>query len=208
MEAALTRLRSLTADELREEFARAGVKCGPITPTTRATFERKLARVWAGTANASAEHGDGASADISDGADQAPVGAAAPASAAASRKLTENSYEDSDFGYGVGLNPPDEEEVSAKSSESFPELSSQNATETPPKQTRVSPTLYYGVCPPWDDVLTRSGTFSFKCSLQFSVEFGSETKMSSMCSFFECHFSPNRHSDPKRDACLVRREML
>ncbi|CAG09694.1 unnamed protein product, partial [Tetraodon nigroviridis] len=62
-----------------------------------------------------------------------------------------------DFGYGVGLNPPDEEEVSEKSSKSFTEVSnSQNITETPSKQTQVSPTLYYGVCPPWHDVLARS----------------------------------------------------
>lgn len=169
MEAVLTRLRSLTADELREEFARAGVKCGPITPTTRATFERKLARVLAGTANASTESdSSGSSVDISDSAnstaDHASVAAVTPAFAAASRKLTENSCEELDFGYGVGLNPPDEEEVSAKSSKSLTEVSnSQNITETPSKQTQVSPTFYYGVCPPWDDVLSRSGKFFFRC---------------------------------------------
>lgn len=168
MEAVLTRLKSLTADELREEFARAGVKCGPITPTTRATFERKLARVLAGTANASAEPDGGASLDISDSAnstaDHTSVAAVAPAFAAANRKLTENSCEELDFGYGVGLNPPDEEEVSAKSSNSCTEVrNSQNITETPSKQTQVSPTFYYGVCPPWDDILSRSGKFFFEC---------------------------------------------
>lgn len=164
MEAVLTRLRSLTDDELREEFAKAGVKCGPITPTTRATFERKLARVLAGTSNTSAEPDGGAAAGISDSAnstaDHTSVAAAAPAFAVDGRKLTENSCEDLDFGYGVGLNPPDEEEVLAKSSKSFTETSnSQNRTETPSKQTQVSPTFYYGVCPPWDDVLGRSGKF-------------------------------------------------
>lgn len=169
MEAVLTRLRSLTDDELREEFARAGVKCGPITPTTRATFERKLARVLAGTSNTSAEPDGGAAAGISDSAnstaDHVSAAAAAAAFAADSRKLTENSCEDLDFGYGVGLNPPDEEEVLAKSSKSFTGISnSQNRTETPSKQTQASPTFYYGVCPPWDDVLARSGKFfSFKC---------------------------------------------
>lgn len=165
MEAVLTRLRSLTDDGLREEFARAGVKCGPITSTTRATFERKLARVLAGTANTSAGPGSSAAVGISDGAnsaaDHTSVAAVAPAFAAESRKLTENSCEDLDFGYGVGLNPPDEEEDLAKSSKSFTEVSSsQNRTETPSKQTQVSPTFYYGVCPPWDDVLARSGKFS------------------------------------------------
>lgn len=168
MEAALTKLRSLTADELREEFARAGVKCGPITPTTRATFERKLARVLAGTATVFAEPDSSALVNVSDRAnstaDHTSVDAVAPTYAAASRKLTENSCEDLDFGYGVGLNPPDEEEVSAKSSKSFTEASnSQSITDTPSKQTQVSPTFYYGVCPPWDDVLARSGKFFIKC---------------------------------------------
>lgn len=164
MEAVLTRLRSLTDDELREEFARADVKCGPITPTTRATFERKLARALAGTANASAEPDSSAPVGVSDRANSAAAHAAsaaavAPTFAVASRKLTENSCEELDFGYGVGLNPPDEDEVLAKSSKSSAEVNnSQNRTETPSKQTQVSPT-FFGVCPPWDDVLSRSGTF-------------------------------------------------
>lgn len=168
MEAVLTRLRSLTDDDLREEFARAGVKCGPITPTTRATFERKLARVLAGIANAAAEPNSSALVHISDTAnstaDHTSVAAVAPAFAAGSRKLTENSCDELDFGYGVGLNPPDEEEVSAKRSQRFTEVSnSQNITETSSKQTQVSPTTYFGVCPPWDDVLARSGEFFLKC---------------------------------------------
>lgn len=44
MEAVLSRLRALTSDELREEITRAGLKCGPITATTRGIFEKKLAR--------------------------------------------------------------------------------------------------------------------------------------------------------------------
>uniref|UniRef100_A0A674P9Z7 Ankyrin repeat and LEM domain-containing protein 2 n=1 Tax=Takifugu rubripes TaxID=31033 RepID=A0A674P9Z7_TAKRU len=159
--AVLTRLRSLTDDELREEFARADVKCGPITPTTRATFERKLARALVGTANTSAEPDSSASVGISDRENStadhaASVASVAPTLAAASRKLTESSCEELDFGYGVGLNPPDEEEVLAKSSKSSAEVNnSQNRTETPSKQTQVSPT-FFGVCPPWDDVLARS----------------------------------------------------
>lgn len=164
MEAVLTRLRSLTPDELREEFARADVKCGPITPTTRATFERKLARALAGTAHPSAEPNSSTSVGISDSANStadhaASVAAVAPTFAATSRKLTENSCEESDFGYGMGLNPPDEEEVLAKNSKSCAEVNnSQNRTETPSKQAQVSPT-FFGVCPPWDDVLSRYGKF-------------------------------------------------
>ncbi|KAL1267214.1 hypothetical protein QQF64_002889 [Cirrhinus molitorella] len=44
MEAVLKRLQTLTADQLREELTGAGVKCGPITATTRSIFEKKLAR--------------------------------------------------------------------------------------------------------------------------------------------------------------------
>ncbi|XP_053501945.1 ankyrin repeat and LEM domain-containing protein 2 isoform X1 [Ictalurus furcatus] len=44
MDTVLSRLRTLTPDELREEITRAGLKCGPITATTRGIFEKKLAR--------------------------------------------------------------------------------------------------------------------------------------------------------------------
>lgn len=44
MDAVLSRLKTLTPDELREEITRAGLKCGPITATTRSIFEKKLAR--------------------------------------------------------------------------------------------------------------------------------------------------------------------
>lgn len=44
MDAVLSRLRALTPDELRGEITKAGLKCGPITATTRGIFEKKLAR--------------------------------------------------------------------------------------------------------------------------------------------------------------------
>ncbi|XP_046717765.1 ankyrin repeat and LEM domain-containing protein 2 isoform X1 [Silurus meridionalis] len=44
MDAVLSRLQTLTPDELREEILGAGLKCGPITATTRSIFEKKLAR--------------------------------------------------------------------------------------------------------------------------------------------------------------------
>lgn len=44
MDAVLSRLQTLSPDELREEITRAGLKCGPITATTRGIFEKKLAR--------------------------------------------------------------------------------------------------------------------------------------------------------------------
>uniref|UniRef100_A0A3Q4G8B1 Ankyrin repeat and LEM domain containing 2 n=1 Tax=Neolamprologus brichardi TaxID=32507 RepID=A0A3Q4G8B1_NEOBR len=128
MEAALSRLRGLSADELSEEFARANVKCGPITPTTRATYERKLARILAG-----------------------PESTSSSSSKAANEEL--------DFGYGVGLNPPEEEEISenTNSNSSAEGTNLQSKVETPSKPAQVSPTLYYGVCPLWEDVLARNG---------------------------------------------------
>lgn len=44
MDELLSRLGSLTSDQLRQEVIEAGLNCGPITATTRAIFERKLAR--------------------------------------------------------------------------------------------------------------------------------------------------------------------
>ncbi|XP_062870056.1 ankyrin repeat and LEM domain-containing protein 2 [Trichomycterus rosablanca] len=48
MEAVLSRLQTLTPDELREEILRAGLNCGPITASTRSVFEKKLARTLVG----------------------------------------------------------------------------------------------------------------------------------------------------------------
>ncbi len=160
MEAVLSRLRGLSADELREEFARADVKCGPITATTRGTFERKLARVLAGPESSAAESDSSSSAGVSNSAASTadlakPVSCATsavtPTAAATSSNPTETESEELDFGYGVGLNPPEEEEILVKTSRSPADRSNAKS------QTEVSPTFYYGVCPMWDDVLARNG---------------------------------------------------
>uniref|UniRef100_A0A8D0CYU2 Ankyrin repeat and LEM domain containing 2 n=1 Tax=Sander lucioperca TaxID=283035 RepID=A0A8D0CYU2_SANLU len=166
MEAVLSRLRGLSADELREEFARADLKCGPaITATTRATYERKLARVLAGPESCAAELDNTSLPGVSDSAasvaDNAKsvsctTSAVAPTTAATSSSPTEAASEELDFGYGVGLNPPEEEEISVKtaSNSSAEGSNSQSKTETPSKP--MSPTFYYGVCPLWEDVLARN----------------------------------------------------
>lgn len=177
MEAVLSRLRELSADELREEFARADVKCGPITATTRATFERKLARVLAKPDSTATESDNGSSAGVSgDAASVAdyakPVSCAtsavAPTTAATSSNPTEAASEEMDFGYGVGLNPPEEEEISVKaaSNSSAGGSNSQSKTETPSKSAQVSPT-FYGVCPLWEDVLARNGKKACYLSYRF-----------------------------------------
>ncbi|XP_016115387.1 ankyrin repeat and LEM domain-containing protein 2 [Sinocyclocheilus grahami] len=50
MEAVLKRLQTLTADQLRDELTGAGLRCGPVTATTRSLFEKKLARTLLGEA--------------------------------------------------------------------------------------------------------------------------------------------------------------
>ncbi|XP_023253335.1 ankyrin repeat and LEM domain-containing protein 2 [Seriola lalandi dorsalis] len=165
MEAVLSRLRGLSADELREEFARADLKCGPITATTRATFERKLARVLAGPENSATESDNSSSAgnlvsaaSVADHANPVLCATSAPTNAAPSRSPSEAASEELDFGYGLGLNPPEEEEISVKTtSNSSAEGSNfQSKTETPSKPAQVSPTFFYGVCPLWEDVLARN----------------------------------------------------
>ncbi|KAF5892873.1 ankyrin repeat and LEM domain-containing protein 2, partial [Clarias magur] len=126
MEAALTRLRSLSADELREEILKANLKCGPITATTRAVFERKLARALV--------ESDG----LSESGDPGATPHAGPA-------------EEGDVGYHLGLNPPEEEPLSEKSV-----TPSRHEVQTPNKTPQVTPTYYYGVCPLWEDVLARN----------------------------------------------------
>ncbi|XP_010731595.3 ankyrin repeat and LEM domain-containing protein 2 [Larimichthys crocea] len=166
MEAVLSRLRGLSADELREEFARADVKCGPITATTRATFERKLARVLAGPETSATESDTSSSAgvlgSVASIAEHAkPVSCATSAvvsTSAAKSSKPETVCEEMDFGYGVGLNPPEEEEISVKttSTSSAQASNCQSKLETPSKQAQTSPTFYYGVCPLWEDVLARN----------------------------------------------------
>lgn len=164
MEAVLIRLKGLSAAELCEEFVRAGVKCGPITSTTRATYERKLARVLAEQEGVASEADDNRSSlGLETAGDSKPASGAtsedAPAVVTASSRSSENNGEELDFGYGVGLNPPEEEEISIRSAfNSSVECSnSQFKTKTPSKHAQVSPTFYYGVCPPWEDVLARNG---------------------------------------------------
>ncbi|CAL8346398.1 unnamed protein product [Lota lota] len=165
MEAVLSRLRGLSEDELRQELARADLKFGPITATTRAIFERKLARVLAGPESSATEtdRPSGAGSSGSPGANRRdPVtcsAAVAAVSCSGSSGPVEAACEEADFGYGSGLNPPEEEEISVPSrtssniSEDGP---AQPRTETPSKAAQVSPTFFYGVCPLWEDVLARN----------------------------------------------------
>ncbi|XP_076854955.1 ankyrin repeat and LEM domain-containing protein 2 isoform X2 [Brachyhypopomus gauderio] len=144
METALGRLRSLSADELREEIINANLKCGPITDSTRAVFERKLARALL----EAADPGAGATPD------EAPPGGSALAP-------DPPAGEEGDVGYDLGLNPPEEEPLMEKSgagalsSSPVDDDTCPSDTQTPCETPQVSPT-YFGVCPLWEDVLARN----------------------------------------------------
>uniref|UniRef100_A0A672T328 Ankyrin repeat and LEM domain-containing protein 2 n=1 Tax=Sinocyclocheilus grahami TaxID=75366 RepID=A0A672T328_SINGR len=149
MDAVLSRLKGLTADQLREEIIKANLKCGPITATTRAIFERKLARTLVENAGLTEPNNSGGnSASLNSSGSEVPPSA----TSATSDSVT---GEDGDFGYGMGLNPPEEEALSGTVCPCNVE-NSQSETQTPSKTAQVSPTFFYGVCPLWEDVLARN----------------------------------------------------
>lgn len=177
MEAILSRLQGLSADELRDELLKANLKCGPITATTRAIFERKLARALvsedassngasetdsnnssssSNTGTASATNSGTSAMGASDLEPQARCGPRVSSASAESQ-----TSEDSDFGYGMGLNPPEEEALTEKTAMTVGCVRAEEAQtdgQTPTKPAQVSPSFYYGVCPPWEDMLVRTGT--------------------------------------------------
>uniref|UniRef100_A0A8D2CQR2 Ankyrin repeat and LEM domain-containing protein 2 n=1 Tax=Sciurus vulgaris TaxID=55149 RepID=A0A8D2CQR2_SCIVU len=149
MDAVLAQLKLLSPDDLREEVIRAGLKCGPITSTTRFIFEKKLAQALLeqrGVLPSSLPdlRGTAAAALNQDTPRTLP-------SAGGSPTLQASFSEDRDFGYSVGLNPPEEEAVASKA---HPEplsaslrIDTHQARLTPSKE----PSLYYGVCPVYED---------------------------------------------------------
>ncbi|XP_008117267.1 ankyrin repeat and LEM domain-containing protein 2 isoform X1 [Anolis carolinensis] len=134
MDAILSRLKLLTPDELREEIIKAGQKCGPITLTTRSIFEKRLAQSLLEQQReleAEADTDDESGAEIQKSSNQ---------------NGHVSSSEDGDFGYNMGLNPPEEEALMHKT-----EVDSLSF-QTPSKE----PLVYYGVCPVYDDILARN----------------------------------------------------
>ncbi|XP_036730163.1 ankyrin repeat and LEM domain-containing protein 2 isoform X3 [Balaenoptera musculus] len=152
MDTILARLKLLNPDDLREEIIKAGLKCGPITSTTRFIFEKKLAQSLL-------EHGTLPSHPP----DHAAAGA--PALGQDTQRVVKSAVgspaervsfsEDRDFGYSVGLNPPEEDAVtSATRSVPFSapaRVGSHRAT----LRASAEPPLYYGVCPAYEDAPAR-----------------------------------------------------
>ncbi|KAG8455961.1 hypothetical protein GDO86_001957 [Hymenochirus boettgeri] len=133
MASIISQLQILDPDQLREEVIKAGIKCGPITSTTRFIFEKKLARVLG-------QHGGLETSTLSDG------------TTAASQTQQTQSSEDGEFGYGVGLNPPTEETESSLVEINGRLLDDGQKCITPSKD----PPLYYAVCPVYEDTLSRN----------------------------------------------------
>ncbi|XP_026571954.1 ankyrin repeat and LEM domain-containing protein 2 isoform X2 [Pseudonaja textilis] len=140
MDEIFSRLKQLTPDELREEIVHAGLKCGPITLTTRSIFEKRLAQaLWdqQGASEATAPFSNGVPGTAASGGNQ-------PESGRTNGHLA--SPEEGDFGYSVGLNPPEEEAL----------LHEANGSPARSQNPSKEPVLYYGVCPVYDDILTRN----------------------------------------------------
>ncbi|XP_068946733.1 ankyrin repeat and LEM domain-containing protein 2 isoform X2 [Petaurus breviceps papuanus] len=156
MDAILARLKDLNPDDLREEIVKAGLKCGPITSTTRFIFEKKLAQ-------ALLEQQGGAEEVFLSPPDQASENVAINQTTKKTLKSTvlnpanyASLSEDRDFGYNMGLNPPEEDALIHKTCSvplgGIADTDSQKDISVPSKD----PPLYYGVCPVYDDVLARN----------------------------------------------------
>ncbi|XP_066465694.1 ankyrin repeat and LEM domain-containing protein 2 isoform X2 [Tiliqua scincoides] len=138
----LSRLKQLTPDELREEVVKAGQKCGPITLTTRSIFEKRLAQSLLEQQGGLEE-----AALLLNGTPGTDASQLETKEKERSQNGHVSNSEDGDFGYNMGLNPPDEEALMHKADVDSP-MSSQMVSK--------EPMLYYGVCPVYDDILARN----------------------------------------------------
>ncbi|XP_046957010.1 ankyrin repeat and LEM domain-containing protein 2 isoform X1 [Lynx rufus] len=154
MDAILARLKLLNPDDLREEIVKAGLKCGPITSTTRFIFEKKLAQ-------ALLEHGRTLPSqppghDMSGATTISQDAQRNWKSAVGSQPEQVGLSEDRDFGYSVGLNPPEEDVVMSKTcSLSFGAATGVNGHKAM-VMASAGPPLYYGVCSAYEDIPARN----------------------------------------------------
>lgn len=147
MEAILIRLQQLTPAELRQEILGAGLNWGPITSTTRLILEKRLAQALLES------QGGGAAAKPED--DSAlfsyPTSCSSVTCLAASYSPSDTHASNKDcHGHDVGVNLPD-------SPQTVDVSGLQNNTELTSERSAASPLVYYGVCPVWDDILSRNG---------------------------------------------------
>ncbi|XP_032127270.1 ankyrin repeat and LEM domain-containing protein 2 isoform X1 [Sapajus apella] len=152
MDTILARLKLLNPDDLREEIIKAGLKCGPITSTTRFIFEKKLAQALLdqGGRLPSFDHHETAAVALSQDTQRILKSAEGNPTDQASFS------EDRDFGYSVGLNPPEEEAVSSKTCSLPPSTVAGAGTPRAGVTESAEPPLYYGVCPVYEDIPARN----------------------------------------------------
>ncbi|XP_046495745.1 ankyrin repeat and LEM domain-containing protein 2 [Equus quagga] len=154
MDAILARLKLLNPDDLREEIVKAGLKCGPITSTTRFIFEKKLAQ-------ALLEHGrtlpSRAPGHDSAGATALSRNTQGIFKSVVGSQTEQVSFsEDRDFGYSVGLNPPEEDAVTSQTcSVPFSAVAGVDGHKAVVRAS-TEPPLYYGVCPAYEDAPPRN----------------------------------------------------
>ncbi|XP_076778441.1 ankyrin repeat and LEM domain-containing protein 2 isoform X2 [Arvicanthis niloticus] len=153
MDAMLARLKLLNPDDLRKEVMKAGLKCGPITSTTRFIFEKKLAQ-------ALLEQGGLLTSSLPKHSEVTPMAfiqgtSRTPASVDGKQTQQACFSEDKDFGYSVGLNPPEEEAVTTSAHPIPFSASTRSDNHKAGVTATKEPLLYYGVCPVYEDGLVR-----------------------------------------------------
>ncbi|XP_072271800.1 ankyrin repeat and LEM domain-containing protein 2 isoform X2 [Pyxicephalus adspersus] len=143
MEEILSNLKLLDPDELREEILKAGLKCGPITSTTRSLFERKLARTLLEQQGVNLE-----TLNSNAGTPKADC------TEHTQSFQTTRCSEDKEFGYNIGLNPPVEEATTLNCSAAPVNLLGEACV---PNQIHSNdPPVYYAVCPVYEDALLKN----------------------------------------------------
>ncbi|KAG9487542.1 hypothetical protein GDO78_007409 [Eleutherodactylus coqui] len=136
MEKILNNLKLLDPDELRQEILKAGLKCGPITSTTRYLFERKLARTLL--------EQEGIDVETLRTSDRTATSDPQNAACGFQAKYSE----DRDFGYGVGLNPPTEETLTRRD---FAASGSSAAGQFSASSHSNDPPVFYAVFPVYEE---------------------------------------------------------
>lgn len=155
MDAILARLKLLNPDDLREEIVKAGLKCGPITSTTRFIFEKKLAQALLEHGRTLPSHAPG---HDSAGATALSRNTQGIFKSVVGSQTEQVSFsEDRDFGYSVGLNPPEEDAVTSQTcSVPFSAVAGVDGHKAVVRAS-TEPPLYYGVCPAYEDAPPRNG---------------------------------------------------
>lgn len=125
----MSTLKALTPEQLREKILSAGLKCGPITGTTRAIFERKLARAL--LESQAAEGGEETQTD-----------------SPGKTKDCSSDVANSDHDRSPEIRSSESQEQRTSSPGLDSSQGEENGLHDGQSSSAESPTHYYGVCPP------------------------------------------------------------